>query len=170
MSNTNEKELPKLYLIEGFEQEEIDNYACKFSGVIHESGHDFKELKDIAFSQYISDEASGKEEEEECFDWNPYQLGDSKFSIVWLITEDIEKATDYLIQKLPHDGKVGLDDLVDCYQNYLERFHILAGDNDISIGYDFYNLLVSAFEEKVKRLPNAPESALWEEVEEYISK
>ena len=169
MSNTNEKELPKLYLIEDFEQDEIDNYACKFSGVIHESGHDFKNLKDIAFNQYITDEDS-EEDEEECFDWNPYQLGDSKFSIVWFIAADPVKAVNYLIDKLPNKGSIGLEPLLNCYQNYLERFHIIPEDTEEAVGYDFYNQLVELFEDSVKRLPNAPKNNIWEEVDEYISK
>ncbi|XOV92215.1 MAG: hypothetical protein ACFHWX_18650 [Bacteroidota bacterium] len=161
-------ELPKLYLIEKYRQDEPWEYDSKFSGKILASGHDYEELFRIVAKE--DNDHYNYEDDETMPALTHLQLEDSPFYIVWMIPADIEKAVDYVIDKLPKQGVISAMHLADCYHNYMERLHLVPEGSARQFDEDVYNMIIERFDEKVKGLPNAPDESTWDELDEEIGK
>jgi hypothetical protein len=161
-------ELPKLYLIEQYRQEDVWEIDSSFSGKILGSGHDFDQL----FQQVAKGDNDhyNEEDEETIPPLFHLQLADSPYYIVWMIGPDQEQAVDYVIDQLPRDKPIQVGHLLNCYRNFLERLHLVPAGSANKWEGDPYNMLIERFDEKVKLLPNAPDPGVWDELDEEIGK
>jgi hypothetical protein len=168
MIKLDESNLPRLYLIDKYRQEDVWEIDSSFSGNILASGHDYDELFEIVAKG--DNDHYNYEDDETIPPLLHLQLADSPFYIVWMIGADIEKAVNYVVDKLPKEDPINSYHLLDCYRNYMERVHLVPDGSARQFDGDVYNIIIERFDEKVKLLPNAPETGEWDELDEEIGK
>ena len=161
-------ELPKLYLIEKYRQDDPWDIDSSFLGKILASGHDYDELFEIVSKG--DNDYYNYEDDETMPALTHLQLEDSPFYLVWMIPADIEKAVEYVIDKLPKEDQIQCGHLLDCYRNFMERIHLVPVGSARQFDEDVYNMIIERFDEKVKELPNAPDESIWDELDEEIGK
>lgn len=98
-----------------------------------------------------------------------FQINDSEYYAIWIITPDVEKAVDFLMDQLPKSRKIHAGDLERIHLDYINRIIIRPKDS-WKEEESAYTLIQEEFEKRTNELPNGPDYSDWEELDESLSK